>query len=280
MLNNQTCILCGNKTFHTELIINKPDRFEIALGIDDKNYIRKWVSCEKCGFYFNRNSNDNQIKLNEIGHRYYEIDFGEDQLLNRFNKLISLPNENSDNFHRVERIKNYLNNFLIKEKNCVEKYKILDIGSGLGVFLDLFISDEWEATAIEPDPIAYNHIEKISNGRFKVINNVFNSKVINDKFNVITFNKILEHIENPVNLLKDARDILNKENGLIYVEVPDLLTAKYRNSNDNILGSLHFNLYDPYTLSLLFKNADLVPIKVERIEEPSGKITTYGFAKI
>jgi len=280
MYNNQTCILCGNETFHTELIINTPDRFEIALGIEQKTYVRKWVSCDKCGLYSNHNSPENQVKLNEIGHRYYEIDFGKDQLMNRYNKLISLPIENSDNFHRIQRIKNYFNKSLIEDKPSLKKNKILDIGSGLGIFLDLFISDEWDATAIEPDPIAFKHLEKISNGRFNVINNVFKSGLIDDNFNLITFNKILEHIENPVLLLQDARQILNKENGLIYVEVPDLLTAKYRNQNDNILGSLHFNLYDPYTLALLFKNANLIPIKIERIEEPSGKITTYGFAKI
>jgi SAM-dependent methyltransferase len=273
-----TCILCESKKFTTQLEILIPDRFEKALGIKLENYSRKWISCNTCGLFYNLNSDENQKLLNTIGHKYYEIDFGNINLIDRFNKLVELPKDKSDNFHRVNRVKNYFNEQVKKEN--VEKYKILDIGSGLGIFLDSFISNDWDGTAIEPDPIAYNHIVKISKDRFRVINNVFKKGVIHDKFNLITFNKVLEHLENPITLLEDAKTILMKNMGLIYVEVPDLTTSKFRKEDDNILGSLHFILFDPYTLSLMFKKAGLNTLKVERIVEPSGKITTYGFASI
>jgi len=274
----KTCILCESIKFTKQLEISIPDRFEKALGIREEKYSRKWVSCDICGLFYNINIDENQKLLNTIGDKYYEIDFGKINLIDRFNRLNALPDSKSDNFHRVNRIKNYFNEFIKRENITLDKFKVLDVGSGLGIFLDSFISPQWEGTAIEPDPIAYNHINNISKGRFRVINNVFKKEIINESFNLITFNKILEHLENPVALLVDAKTMLMNDIGLIYVEVPDLITYKHRDANDNILGSLHFNLFDPYTLALMFKKAGLSTLKIERIIEPSGKITTYGFA--
>lgn len=272
------CTLCGNNHFDLKLEITKPDRFEIALGISELNYSRKWNECSKCGLFQNENSVVNQNLLNSIGHRYYEIDFGKENLGSRFIKLKNLPKENSDNYFRVNRVKDFYNEFVPGSVLDSEFKNILDVGSGLGVFLDAFITHNWKGTAIEPDPFAFEHLNGISNNRFEVINDVYKKGIVDRKYDLITFNKVLEHLSNPVDLLKLAKDNLNSEKSLVYVEVPDLLTCSKRNYNDNILGSLHFNLYDPYTLSLLFKNSGLTPVKVERIIEPSGKITTYGFA--
>ena len=43
---------------------------------------------------------------------------------------------------------------------------------------------------------------------------------IKKKFDLITLNKVLEHVENPVNFLKNSIKFLKKD-GLIYIEVPD-----------------------------------------------------------
>lgn len=272
------CTLCGNNRFESKLEITKPDRFELALGISEIGYSRKWNECSQCGLLSNENSITNQNLLNSIGHRYYEIDFGKENLGTRFLKLKNLPKEKSDNYFRVKRVKDYYSEFVLGGLFDSEGNNILDVGSGLGIFLDAFITSNWIGTAIEPDPYAFQHLKDISNNRFKVINDVYKAGVVDQKYDLITFNKVLEHLKNPVDLLKLAKDNLNSERSLVYVEVPDLLTSSIRNYNDNILGSLHFNLYDPYTLSLLFKNSGLTPVKVERIIEPSGKITTYGFA--
>ena len=42
----------------------------------------------------------------------------------------------------------------------------------------------------------------------------------NRKFNLITFNKVLEHVDNPVEILKKSKDYL-KPNGFVYIELPD-----------------------------------------------------------
>lgn len=275
---NHTCFLCGGIINNTELIITKPDRFEIAVGISDLDYVRYWKSCNNCGLFHNLNSEENQKLISQISEKYYDIDFGKNKLEERFNNLFSLPDSSSDNYHRVIRIKNYFSNQFPKIISNGSKLNLLDIGSGLGIFLVRFISDEWNVVGIEPDPIAFEHLAKLAKSKFKVINSVFEPGIIEEKFNLITFNKVLEHIKDPIPLLKEAKNRLFQDYGIIYVEVPDLDTCFKRKSDDNILGSLHYNLYSPHSLSLLFKNAGLTTLKVERIIEPSGKITTYGFA--
>jgi 2-polyprenyl-3-methyl-5-hydroxy-6-metoxy-1,4-benzoquinol methylase len=272
---SKKCFLCNKTNYKTELVINSPDRFELALGISSKNYSRIWKKCLGCSLYYNLNSKENQKLVNSIGDKYYEFDFPNINLVDRFNKIISLPNEKSDNYKRVQRIKTFINKYL-SLKN--EKINTLDIGSGLGIFMHALIDQNWSGTAIEPDPIAYKVLKQISNKRFRTIQSLYHTNLIEEKFNLITFNKVLEHIENPINLLQQVKSNLASD-GLIYVEVPDSKTVKTHPHDDNILGSLHMNLYNVKSLSLLFKKSGLVPVKVNQIIEPSGKITTYGFAK-
>jgi hypothetical protein len=66
--------------------------------------------------------------------------------------------------------------------------------------------------------------------------------------------------------------------GLLYVEISDYWTVGNRDSSDNILGALHHHLYGIRSLSILLQRAGLVPLKIERLTEPSGKISIYAFA--
>ena len=46
------------------------------------------------------------------------------------------------------------------------------------------------------------------------------------KFDLISFNKVLEHLKNPIMLLKSSKRFLNK-NGIVYIEVPDIKAKKW-----------------------------------------------------
>jgi hypothetical protein len=128
---------------------------------------------------------------------------------------------------------------------------------------------------VEPNHYACEHLRALE--KFKVIENYFSTSVVEEPQELITLNKVLEHIQDPVDLLRNVKGCLS-DYGLIYVEVPDKETVRYREPDDNILGSLHFYLFDPATLGLLFQKSQLVPLAVQRYVEPSGKITVCGFA--
>jgi 2-polyprenyl-3-methyl-5-hydroxy-6-metoxy-1,4-benzoquinol methylase len=280
------CRICGSKEFNHLLHINKPDRFERSVGIADKGYIRRWVECKNCGTAANLHIAGNLKKLKNLGQNYYEVDLGKIDLSERYDLIMQLPEDKSDNKKRVKRIKAFLSEFDIVLENSfstIKRRKVLDIGAGLGVFLSSFIDDQWSGVAIEPDPNAYKHLEIIfSEERYSenidIYHGLFNAQKEFSNFDLVTLNKVVEHIEDPVSFLKVVRFAIKHGKGIMYIEVPDKLTIGNRSQDDNILGALHYNLYDPRSLAQLLDASGYDPLSICRLEEPSGKITVYAFA--
>ena len=280
---SKNCVICDSTEFKSVLEITNPDRFEIAVGITDTDYSRFWLECKICGCATNLHKKANLSKIQSMGENYYEVDFGNIHLKSRYDSIMNLPFGKSDNRGRVDRIREMLKDWYgqIGENSLGNKRKrVLDIGAGLGVFLSCFLDENWVGDGIEPDPNAVDHLRLISEGNefFNVHQGIFEGQTEFRDYDLITLNKVVEHVEDPISLLKSIHTALKSPTGLVYIEVPDKLTIYCRPANDNILGSLHYNLYDPESLAKLFDVSGFEPIKIGRILEPSGKISTYGFA--
>ena len=83
----------------------------------------------------------------------------------------------------------------------------------------------WHVSGIEMDKRYAEYCKK-----FHKLN-VFKKKFIQvkfkkKKFDLISFNKVLEHVKNPIMLLKSSKRFLN-ENGIVYIEVPDIKAKKW-----------------------------------------------------
>jgi len=155
----------------------------------------------------------------------------------------------------------------------------MDIGAGTGVFLSRLMDETagaWQYLGVEPDPRAAAHQRQLK--KFAVVESMFLDLPELRGFNLVTLNKVLEHIEQPLPFLMQVVQILVPEDGLLYVEVPDKLTIRLRSSDDNILGALHCHLFDPTSLAYLLRLAGLELFCVNRIAEPSGKLSVYAFA--
>jgi len=277
----KSCSLCGGELGPTLKEINKPDRFELHIGIKADNYRRFWILCNQCLCAVNVNTVKNQKLLSEISGSYYQIDFAGLPIKNKYRKILSLPDIESDNYFRVKYIVESLKKFT---SNCgsINRFggniNVLDIGAGTGVFLTKLIMEaevsnlKINATAIEPDPIAYNHLIEID--KYKVINKKFPCNELEGKiFDLITLNKIIEHVKYPHKLLENSLELLSPNKGLLYIEVPDKDTIAYCASEDNVLGALHFHLYSFSGLSRLLENCGFVVLESRKVIEPSGKIT-------
>ena len=96
------------------------------------------------------------------------------------------------------------------------------------------------------------------------------------KYNVITLNKVLEHVINPIAMLRKAKKYLRNK-GFIYVEVPDAENASKEGKNREEFYIDHFHVFSKLSLTLMCKNAGLQTISVNRINEPSGKFTLFAF---
>lgn len=270
------CRLCGSQLGDPMLLHNVRDRFEIAVGIDPVGYQRAWRRCIGCGVVQNVQAPSSEAKLNTLAASYYEVDLG-NNIREKFERVMALPRHSSDNAGRVERIRE----FIQRRPEDHGRRHVLDIGAGLGVFLARFLQlseGSWHGTAIEPDPNAAEHLRSI--GTFRVVEATFTGNEADiGSADLITLNKVVEHIATPVELVARAGSKLKLGKGVLYVEVPDELTIERRPATDNILGALHKHLYSPRSLSLLIERASLEVVRIGRVFEPSGKITVFAFAR-
>lgn len=279
---NYRCAICGGDVVKVRLTHTEPDRFEKHVGIPGSDYSREWIECGFCGCCTNVMQPSNSALLAELADGYYEVDLGSSTIADKFSIVMALPEHLSDNAARVQRVSSRLKSWCAALGAGKESVRILDIGAGTGVFLAKLLQQSgsellpFEAVALEPDPIAAEHLRTI--GGFEVIESCFEHFKVGAGYNLVTLNKVIEHVPDPASLLAQISSVCDSDTGLVYVEVPDTETIDFRSPSDNILGSLHHHLYSPTGLSILFDKCGLKVLDIARVAEPSGKITVYGFA--
>lgn len=276
---NSACKICGGELKAVLLRHSKPDRFEKHVGISEEGYLREWYECETCGSATNVHQPENFAKLQTIASSYYEIDFANSSIAEKYQKVMNLPEGNSDNADRVARFQTLFDRLGF---GSGEEMTVLDIGAGTGVFLSKFLQMEkgtdrnWRALAVEPDPNAVAHLRSLS--LFDVDAKIYDESYEGGQYDLITLNKVVEHLEDPNHLIASAGRGLKKESGILYVEVPDVETIGRRPDTDNIVGALHNYLYSVQGLVMSFKQAGLRTLEASRIIEPSGKMSVIGYA--
>ena len=106
-----------------------------------------------------------------------------------------------------------------------------------------------------------------------VSKNLFKIKNIKKKYNLITFNKILEHFEvtKIKKILRSYKKVLIKK-GLMYIEVPDSLAAKKSVDRQEFFFE-HYNVFSKKSLKLLLKELGFKIKYLENIKEINDKFT-------
>ena len=260
--NNLEWHKCGNKHFNLLFIYNKKPDLEKKYYIIGK-YNRHFYQCKICDHIYAKHF----FKIKNIYKKSY-LDLTYENIngvAEKFKQIINLPLKKSDNKNRARRVYNFL-----KKKNN----DLLDIGSGIGVFLYEMKKKGLNVEGLDLDKRYALFLEK---KKIKINVGEIKELKIKKKFDLITFNKVLEHVEDPVNFLKNSIKFL-KKNGLIYIEVPDS-NAKIKGKFSGEFCLDHLQVFSIESLIGLTKNIGLSPLRVERIVEPSGKFTIFGFFK-
>lgn len=271
------CAICSGNSGHEILRISQPDRFEQSIGVNAKDYQRSWIECASCGAATNKLPPASTEKLTALRSAYYEVDFAGSDIGEKYRHVMSLPAAQSDNVGRVERVISFARQWFAPGYTP----RVLDIGAGTGVFLSRLIDQtrgEWAYQGLEPDPNAAAHLRHLE--KFEVVEAMYEGQSALKDFELISLNKILEHISTPVQFLRMVISSMHQKDGLIYIEVPDKITTRLRPPSDNILGALHCHLYDPISLGYVMKYAGIEIIKIERLLEPSGKLTVFAFGTL
>ena len=95
----------------------------------------------------------------------------------------------------------------------------------------------------------------------------------------ITFNKVLEHVEDPVTMLAAARPLLGA-GGFVYVEVPDAEGAALHGPGREEFFIEHHHVFSAASTAMMAGRAGFATLAVERLREPSGKFTLRAFFEL
>ena len=142
--------------------------------------------------------------------------------------------------------------------NTTDKLNVIDIGAGNGRTL-LQIKDltNWNAIGIEPDK---TKTDALNFFKLNIINDVFeniSNNLKNDHYDLIIISQVLEHVEDPVVILKEINKKLNK-NGHLWIDVPLCNNNYFKSRINDDVGHLYF--FDEITLGRILKqsNFDLI----------------------
>ena len=133
----------------------------------------------------------------------------------------------------------------------------------------------WEANAVEPDPLAAAHLRRL--GIFHVTEGLFKPGTSFDGFDLYTLNKVVEHLGGPKELLGQAATVLSTIRGHSMLKCQQRRLLMQANERQ-YFRALRRQLYEIGSLNTALTRAGLEVIQLERIYEPSGKISIVGFA--
>tara|TARA_B100001063_G_C16773768_1_gene563531 strand:+ start:1139 stop:1960 length:822 start_codon:yes stop_codon:yes gene_type:complete len=233
-----------------------------------RKYDRKIFKCKLCGHF----TASHKINVNEFYKKNYSVISHGEKMKIKFNKILNLKSK-SDNYHRIKRFLKYFKKF--KKKNL----SLLDVGSGLSIFIfGLRKIVKWKLIGVEPD---INFVKFAKTLKLKVIHSNLKSGILkNQKFNIISLNKIIEHVKDPVKLLKISYKYLLND-GHIYIEVPDGKRAS-KDLNGHLREEFfvdHLHVFTQKSLKSCIELSGFKIINLKSIKEKSGKYTLFAFAK-
>ena len=153
----------------------------------------------------------------------------------------------------------------------VKAGSVLDIGASTGTFLELFKEKGWETWGVEPSKAGEIASQKVD----KLLRTTFESaRLPKNYFDVVILNHTLEHLANPVSVLRKVKTIL-KKGGIVFVDVPN-----FGGLSSKLFGS-HWRFLTPeehlfhFTKESLKKVMEASGFKVVHQESRSG-LFEYG----
>ncbi len=248
-----------------------PPQLETRFDLRDQAYSRGYDRCTICDHWFGRHDLD-LARLYSAD--YVNATYGNaDGLRQRFEKIMALPSEHSDNRQRVARLRAFAHAHGIDE---TERPTLLDVGAGLGVFPAVMREGGWVVSALEMDRRMVEHLITAVGIEARA-EDLLAQPVDKPRYDAITFNKVLEHVEDPLPMVVHAARLLSAR-GFIYIELPDVAAASEGPGREEFFIE-HHHVFSPASIAMLFERAGLTPLTIERLREPSGKFTLRGFGK-
>lgn len=190
---NENCPSCGSKRYKILYDLTNP---KVHKGLGLAGIVKKCNECKlqfksfenKAEDLYNDDYADNFLKTEEYSGTH-AIDFFEKIIIKSYNRL----------------------------KKNASKPALLDIGSGIGIMLDTAKKIGYQATGVELSQKLADVAHK--KGHEVIVTNI-NESPLDRKFDTISMMDIIEHLEDPKQILESLKPLLNA-NGELIVYTPN-----------------------------------------------------------
>jgi 2-polyprenyl-3-methyl-5-hydroxy-6-metoxy-1,4-benzoquinol methylase len=244
-------------------LCNSYNNKKLFIGKDKIHNIKGYFSvyqCCKCGVIYN-----DPFLSQEAVSKYYPI-----KIINQENIIL--------NNSQIKKL--YID--VSKKNKLIKKYKkngnLIDIGCNEGRFLHGMKIHGWESLyGVEPN----KQIAEIANNylNIKIINNFFPGDFDVDrfegkKFDVITFWHVFEHIDNPIQALKEIYNLMAND-GICIINIPNPDSRQRKFFKVNWFGydiPRHYFSYPPSTFRELVNKNGFEIIEEGILDRARGEI--------
>jgi len=201
---------CGCNDFRTVHEYDAPPGGETRFAFSDSGeYRRRLDRCSSCGHFVSVAA----MPLDDMYRGdYVNATYGGGGLIGAFRRITGLAPELSDNAGRVQRVCEFAASRLPMRIAAAGAPSVCDVGSGLCVFLWGMKAAGWRCLAIDPDPRAAEHARTVVGvGAICADFREFDRSGRHVGHEVITLNKVLEHVPQPAEMLALAMPLLARD---------------------------------------------------------------------
>ena len=185
-------------------------------------------------------------------------------------RTFPIPNEKSPTDYEYYQNLYYQNSrkyfeYMREILNIVQLYKtkgeVLDIGCGVGFLVELATKMGYNAQGIDPSMAA--RFAREERGLNIIQGNLFEAKFPDKRFDIIVMNHVLEHISEPVPLLREVNRIL-KNDGIFITCQPNIRSLMFFIQKANwypLQPQEHLWQFTPKSVALLLEKGNFTVVK-------------------
>lgn len=270
-LTPEVCPITGELTSRRVFVYDRAPEGETEFGFSGGEYYREVWQFQPTGHYVSVHKMGNTL---DYTGDYVSSTYSDGEGIHRaFQRVQDLPAESSDNFGRVS----YLLDAVSQYGLSPEDLSVLDVGSGIGVFPYSITKLGWRCLAIDPDLRAVEHME--TRLGLDALCGQFDSGLEIGQFDLLTLNKVLEHVVDPVGMLSLVHEY-TRPAGLVYLEVPDGETAELAGQGREEFFVDHHHVFSAKSIEYVVTQVGLECLAVKRLTEPSSKFTLRVLCRV
>lgn len=198
------------------------------------------------------------LRCKDCGFAFREQRFNEKQLADLYRKMDPKVYQ-AELRGRIRTARRHLR--IVNENARLNGHpgQLLDVGCASGVFLENVMNSGWEAAGIEPSEILYKEAVERVGSRGMVLPLILEDADFGGRrFDAITLWDVLEHVVDPMNIMKRCYELL-KPGGSLFLNVPDIdsLEARVLGRRWPLLLPEHMNYFNRPSLKLCGEKAGL-----------------------